>query len=151
MSGQQLSYGGAETLTQFQVLGRIQRETGLQISVSREMHLNEDLIKVSATGTLIKLVFQVSQYRMTRRGRVLTHQGLRTMALALVADRWSVLVDVSRLAEVEEVEEVHRGVVESPDAVMERVAFEEMCHRPGTARYPMDTASRERQKKRLGA
>lgn len=147
-----LSYGGADTLTPFQVLGRVQRETGLRIRVSREIHLVEDLNKISATDTVIKMVFTVQRFRSTRRGRVLVEEGVRGCVLVKVADRWSVATDVTSVHAVDgdQVEEIFHGRVETADETVERTAYEEMCHRPGSSRYPMDTASRVEQKRRLG-
>lgn len=135
----QLSYGGADTLSPMQVLARVRRETGLDLKAVRDITLQEDLVRVKSTGTMIKLVFKVSQYRRTRRGRVQTAEGMRVVSLTRMGERWSVLLDISQLSPVEGApEEVFRGRVESPDETMERVAHEEMCHRPGTSRFPMD-------------
>lgn len=148
---EQLSYRGADRLTPFQVLARVNAETGLSVRASREERLVENLFRVVATDVMIKLLFKVNRYRSTRQGRVATEEGLRAVVLVRVGERWSVLTDLTHVSEVEDpVEEIYRGRVETADEAVERVAYEEMCHRPGNSRFPMDTPSRVAQRKRLG-
>lgn len=151
MNTGQLSYGGVSNLSPLQVLRRIQDDTGIQVKVERSETKDEILGKAVATPTCVKLVFSVKEFRRTRTGRVLTREGVRAVVLAKVADTWSVIVDSSAMAEPESpVEEIYRGRVETPDEALERIAHEEMCHRPGTARYPMMNAARAEQFKRGG-
>lgn len=151
LNTEQLSYGGVSNLTQFQVLRRVQNDTGIHVSVERSELKEETLGRAVTTATCVKLVFSVKEYRKTRQGRVLVREGLRAVALAKVVETWSLIADHGAMTEVETpVEEIYRGRIETPDEAIERVAYEEMCHRPGTSRYPMMNSARIAQFKQGG-
>lgn len=123
----------------------------MQIRVERGELREEILGKAVATPTCVKLVFAVKEYRRTRQGRILTREGVRAVVLVKVEETWSVVMDSGSMTEPEvPVEEIYRGRLETPDEAMERVAYEEMCHRPGTSKYPMMNAARAEQLRRGG-
>lgn len=151
-TGQQLQYGGVDNLTPMQVIGRVRTDTGILVHAERSEVREDTLARVIATPTLIKLVFTVKEFTRTRRGRILAREGIRAVMLTKVVETWSVVNDTSALTDTDRpVEEIHRGRVESPDEAMERIAHEEMCHRPGSSRHPMMNTARKEQIKRLGS
>lgn len=141
-----LQYGGVTGLTALQVLRRVQDDTGIRLRIERSETKEESLSRLVAQETCVKLVFVVKEFRRTRQGRTLVREGLRAVVLTKVMETWSILMDSVQMTDADEpVEEVYRGRIETPDEVAERVAYEEMCHRPGSSRYPMMNADRLRQ------
>jgi hypothetical protein len=134
-----------------QVISRVRTDTGILVHAERGEVREDTLARVAATPTLIKLVFTVKEFRRTRRGRILVREGIRAVMLTKVNETWSTLTDTSAMTDTDApVEEIYRGRVESPDEALERIAHEEMCHRPGSSRHPMMNAARKEQFKRGG-
>lgn len=128
-------------LTDYQLLGAVRKATGTMFVLRPYECLDEIRVK----DGLIVIRVRCQQVRTTHNRTVIVRQGIRLYALRRNSDGvWKHEKPVTAWNDDNGPTKiiVEAGRVNTPDEARAQDEWEQICNRPGTARYPLDSYER---------